>query len=509
MSNRPDFNQFCEAACIKLWGEPSHRSRSELRWNGADGYSVRTYSIHKHVWFDHGAKRGGSTLELAALAMGWPPDRPARGADFYVVWQGAYERGFYPEPPPDKGGGKWQIRAIYSYRDEQDVLLFQVVRYDTEVREDRFRYRRPNGEGGWIWDLEGVRRVLYRLPELIAGVKAGKLILDCEGENDAEAAVKLGYVATTHPGGIGKWHDDYDDFFRGADAVVVADNDEHGKGQADAKARAEHISRVAKRVRIIMLDGVKDLREWVEAFHGRDELDAIIAQAPEFVLPPPPPPTPRKRNIKIGGKYMDSKTAMASNLANAMLALEQEPELRDAFAYDEMLRTEVLLRPLFGNEADFKPRPVTDADVTRVQEHLHWLGMKTLGKDAAHDAINTHAPDHAFHPVRDYLSGLKWDGKGRLGTWLSTYLGAEQSDYTEQVGTMFLIGMVARIFEPGCKFDYMLILEGGQALLKSSACAILAGRRYFSDQLPDITSKEASQHLRGKWLIEVAELNAC
>src|SRR5262249_43338301 len=181
---------------------------------------------------------------------------------------------------------------------------------------------------------------------------------------------------------------------------------------------------------------------------------------------------------------------------------------RDAFAYDEMLRTEVLLRPLFGNEADFKPRPVTDADVTRVQEHLHWLGMKTLGKDAAHDAINTHARDHAFHPVRDYLNGLKWDGKERLGTWLSIYLGSEQSEYTEQVGTMFLIGMCARIFEPGCKFDYMLILEGGQALMKSSACAILAGRRYFSDQLPDITSKEASQHLRGKWLIEVAELNA-
>jgi len=215
-----------------------------------------------------------------------------------------------------------------------------------------------------------------------------------------------------------------------------------------------------------------------------------------------------KPTLDFGGKYMDSKITLASNLANALLALEKEPELVNAFGYDEMLRTEVLLRPLFGSDPNLKPRPVTDADVARVQEHLHWLGMKRLGKDTTHDAINTHARAHAFHPVRDYLNGLRWDGKGRVGTWLSTYLGAKQSDYTEQVGTMFLIGMVARIFEPGCKFDYMLILEGGQALMKSSACAILAGRKYFSDQLPDIISKEASQHLRGKWLIEVAELNA-
>src|SRR5262249_36112908 len=267
------------------WGEPNQRSRSELRWNGADGYSVRTYSVHKKVWYDHGAKRGGSTLELAAFAMGWPQDKPIRGADFYAVWQGAYDRGLYPEPPPEKqSDGLRQglrVRRFYSYHDEARALLYQVIRYDTEVADDRFGQRRPDGEGGWIGKLGDVRRVLYRLPELIAGVQAGELILNCEGENDTEAAVELGYVATTHPGGIGKWRDDYDEFFRGADVVVVADNDEHGKGQADARVRAEHISRVAKRVRIIMFD-VKDLREWVEAFHSRQELDALIEQAPDY-----------------------------------------------------------------------------------------------------------------------------------------------------------------------------------------------------------------------------------
>jgi hypothetical protein len=322
--NLPDFNQYCEAACIKLWGEPDKRSGSELRWNGADGYSVRTYSVPKKVWYDHGVKRGGSTLELAAFAMGWPQDKPIRGADFYAVWQGAYERGLYPDPPREKKGDglrkDLRVRRFYSYPDEQGVLLYQVIRYDTEVADDRFGQRRPDGEDGWIGKLGDVRRVLYRLPELIEAVKAGKLILDCEGENDAEAAVELGYVATTHPGGIGKWRDDYDEFFRDADVVVVADNDAHGKGQADAKVRAQHISRVAKRVRIIMFDDVKDLREWVSAFHTREELDAIIEMAEEIAPPPPPPPAELPVIMCVGGQLL----AVIEAAENAILAAPQQ-----------------------------------------------------------------------------------------------------------------------------------------------------------------------------------------
>jgi len=111
--------------------------------------------------------------------------------------------------------------------------------------------------------------------------------------------------------------------------------------------------------------------------------------------------------------------------------------------------------------------------------------------------------------VRDYLDSLRWDGTKRVDLWLTNYFGARQTEYTTAVGRFFLVASVARIFRPGCQADYMLILEGGQGEYKSSACKILGGE-WFSDNLPDIATagKDVSQHLRGKWIIEVTELHA-
>jgi hypothetical protein len=240
--------------------------------------------------------------------------------------------------------------------------------------------------------------------------------------------------------------------------------------------------------------------------------------------PPPPPPPPPPPSSPAAGPtpsagagpspgqttarqaYMRGRSAWACNAGNVLLALRQEPELIGAFGYDQMLSCDVLLRPLFKPDPNFVSRPVTDIDIIAVQEHLQWLGFRRLGTNTTHDAISKYAREHAFHPVREYLDKLAWDGEDRLQTWLVKCFGATHNAYNEKIGTMFLISMVARIYKPGCKVDYMMILEGDQGMLKSLACSILAGG-YFSDQLSDITNKEAFQHLRGKWLIEVAELH--
>lgn len=209
----------------------------------------------------------------------------------------------------------------------------------------------------------------------------------------------------------------------------------------------------------------------------------------------------------------DDRGRPVANLANAMVALRHAPEIADAFAFDEMMQAPILLASLPAvtpESADpvESPRPVRDTDVSQVQEWLQLAGLPRLGKDTVHQAVDLRARECAFHPVRDYLDALKWDRTARLDRWLATYLGADATPYATGIGRMFLVAMVARIYDPGCKADYMPIFEGPQGARKSTACAILGGE-WFSDSLPDVTEgKDVAQHLVGKWMIEVGELSA-
>jgi predicted P-loop ATPase len=188
------------------------------------------------------------------------------------------------------------------------------------------------------------------------------------------------------------------------------------------------------------------------------------------------------------------------NVANAIIALENT-DYKDAFAYDEMM-----LMPTLRQSS---PLAVSDDDATKVQEWMQHSGLKHIGIRIVEQAIEHVSRKNPFHPIRQYLDALQWDGETRINGAAIEYLGCEDTAYNRSVFEMFMIQMVARVLQPGCKADYMLVLEGPQGVLKSSFCKTLAGDDYFSDDLPEkLHDKDTKIHLRGKWLIEVAEMHA-
>jgi predicted P-loop ATPase len=207
----------------------------------------------------------------------------------------------------------------------------------------------------------------------------------------------------------------------------------------------------------------------------------------------------------------DDRGRIYPDLANVLIALRNEPSLAAALAFNEMLNETEIQKPLpqapGSSQGKPPPKSLTDDDVGRLQEWLQHHGMPRIGRDIVGQAVEIRAHERSFHPIKDYLNSLAWDGAPRLNGWLSTYLGVEgQTDYLSAIGPMFIISMVARIFDPGCKCDHMLVLEGEQGMMKSLACSILAGAEYFSDDIGDISSKDAKQHVIGKWIIEESEL---
>lgn len=187
------------------------------------------------------------------------------------------------------------------------------------------------------------------------------------------------------------------------------------------------------------------------------------------------------------------------NLFNACLALENDPEWAGKLRYNEMLQSVVL-----------DDVPITDV---KAYDVLHWMqanGIQRMHLEPVRQAIERIGRAASFHPIRDWLDSLEPDGTASLSSWLSDFLGVPDSEYHKQVSCLFLAAMVARIYEPGCKHDYTLVLEGPQRLEKSKFCEALAGgEKFFSDSLPSIEyDKEVSAHLAGKWLIEISELSA-
>ena len=203
---------------------------------------------------------------------------------------------------------------------------------------------------------------------------------------------------------------------------------------------------------------------------------------------------------------VDDKGRPMRTIKNVAAVLERDAPWIGVLAYDEFRERVVTRRPQPSDPAcvaEWSDLASIGAAVWLTTNH--GLTVPTTMIDQAVDLV---AHRHRYHPVREYLDRLTWDGVPRLGAWLVTYCGADSTAYTRGVGARWCISAVARVYRPGCQVDCTLVLEGAQGAGKSTALRTLVGDDWFSDTPPPIGDKDGIQQLRGVWVIELAELAA-
>ena len=262
---------------------------------GDDRFAINT---KKGVWHCRGCDKGGDVIELV---------EHLDGVDFIHAVET-----LTGEPPPKANGKRHRhalrqvVTATFEYQDESGAVVYVIERVEYQAASNgssiltksgkpkkSFRQRRPDPDhpGEWIWNVGGVAKIPYRLPELIEAVAAGHPIYIPEGEGKVNALREIGIAATCNPGGAGKWLPEFNQYLRGADVVLLPDNDEPGwKHINDIGAS---LAGIAGRVRVLALPNLAakgDIRNWLDAGGTREQLDALVEQAPDWQPPPEAPP---------------------------------------------------------------------------------------------------------------------------------------------------------------------------------------------------------------------------
>jgi putative DNA primase/helicase len=263
----PDLRPHIEKIVRALLGEPNRQlSTRQQLWFGTNGsLAVEISGPKRGRWYDHQEQQGGGPLDLLTVKGGMTNGTAIKWLRTEL------------EIPYASKGARDPV-AIYDYQDEHGNLVFQVCRFEPKT----FRQRRPDGKGGWTWNVKGLRRLPYRLPELFAA-PADQLVFVVEGEKDVDRLASLGLVVTCNPGGAGKWRARYAVFFKQRDVLILPDNDDVGRDHA--RSVAANIEPFAASVRILELPNLPpkgDVSDWLAADGTLEELLNLAAEAPAF-----------------------------------------------------------------------------------------------------------------------------------------------------------------------------------------------------------------------------------
>lgn len=191
------------------------------------------------------------------------------------------------------------------------------------------------------------------------------------------------------------------------------------------------------------------------------------------------------------------------NIANIILILENDPALAGHIVHNLFTGMDSAKDGLPWNKNANQWTDTDDANL-RVWLEKHY---DITGKEKIADALTAVLTRHSYHPIRDYLSGLTWDGVPRLDRIIIDYMGAEDSELNRAMSRKHFVAAVARVFNPGCKYDYCLIMSGAEGIGKSTLLRVMGGR-WFNDSITTLEGKEGMEQLRRAWVVELGELSS-
>lgn len=191
------------------------------------------------------------------------------------------------------------------------------------------------------------------------------------------------------------------------------------------------------------------------------------------------------------------------NIANIILILENDPALAGHIVHDLFTGMDSAKDGLPWNKNANQWTDTDDANL-RVWLEKHY---DITGKEKIADALTAVLTRHSYHPIRDYLNGLTWDGVPRLDRIIIDYMGAEDSELNRAMSRKHFVAAVARVFNPGCKYDYCLIMSGAEGIGKSTLLRVMGGR-WFNDSITTLEGREGMEQLRRAWVVELGELSS-
>lgn len=206
-----------------------------------------------------------------------------------------------------------------------------------------------------------------------------------------------------------------------------------------------------------------------------------------------------------GSLDLTDNGAIKNSIRNCLTVFQNDPVLQGAVRYNILTERIDIVKPLWWSK---QTATLTDTDLNYLMLYLEDKYSLTSEKKIQ-KALSIIADSNKYHPIRDYLNGLEWDGTERIRYALPRFLGAEEGEYTYQALRLFMLGAISRVFKPGCKFEVMLCLVGGQGAGKSTFFRLLAVKdEWFSDDLKKIDDDNVYRKMQGHWIIEMSEMMA-